>query len=162
MFKERISEYKKMMDMMATPNTTGDEAFLAELAKYPGDDDLFKMVMAEDVNDTKVWMKQIEMDTDIIKMDSWVRPVAEGSSLQIGKSVGIMKKANFKSFNWIFENVEEYIKMGDMTSMMKELKVIENTDDRNAYFMSMNFGQPTDVEMLMSQVRIKHSDKEQT
>ena len=73
-----------------------------------------------------------------------------------------MKKANFKSFNWIFENVEEYIKMGDMTSMMKELKVIENTDDRNAYFMSMNFGQPTDVEMLMSQVRIKHSDKEQT
>ena len=71
-----------MMDMMATPNTTGDEAFLAELAKYPGDDDLFKMVMAEDVNDTKVWMKQIEMDTDIIKMDSWVRPVAEGSSFK--------------------------------------------------------------------------------
>lgn len=41
-FKLRISEYKKMMDMMAKPNLGGDEAFKAEIAKYPGDDDLFK------------------------------------------------------------------------------------------------------------------------
>jgi len=159
-FKLRISEYKKMMDMMQKPNTAGDEAFLAELKKYPGDDDLFKMVMAEDVNDTKIWMKQMEMDTGDMTLESWVRPVAEGSSLQIGKSVGRMKKCNYKAFNWIFDNVEEYIKMGEMTSMTKELKVIENSESRNRYFMSMNFGQPADVEMLMEQVRIKHSDKE--
>ena len=139
-FKLRILDYKKMMDMTAKPNLAGDEKFLAELAKYPGDDDLFKMVMAEDVNDAKVWMKQIEMDDDVIKMDSWVRPVAEGSSLQIGKSVGVMKKCNFKSFNWIFENVEEFVKMGDMASMMKEFKVIDQTENENSYYMTMNFG----------------------
>lgn len=115
------------MDMMTKPNTAGDDAFLAELAKYPGDDDLFKMVMAEDVNDTKVWMKQLEMDTGDMKMDSWIRPVAEGSTLQIGKSVGRMKKCNYKAFNWIFDNVEEYINMGEMSSMIKEIKILENT-----------------------------------
>lgn len=56
-FKLRILDYKKMCDMAAKPNLSSDDAFHAELKKYPGDDDLFKMVMAEDHNDTKLWMK---------------------------------------------------------------------------------------------------------
>ena len=145
---------------MAKPNTSGDDAFLAELKKYPGDDDLFKMVIAEDHNDTKLWMKQMEMDDDNVALESWVRPVAEGSTLQFGLTKSKLKKCNYKSFNWIFENVEEYINMGEMTSMMKELKILEQAENKNGYFMRMNFGQPTDVEMCNEQVRIIHNDKE--
>lgn len=93
-------------------------------------------------------MKQLEMDDEDFKMESWVRPVEEGSALQYGISKSHLKKCTFKSFNWIFENVEEYIKMGEMASMMKEFKMVSNEENKNNYFMRMNFGQPTDVEML--------------
>lgn len=146
--------------MAAKPNTASDDAFHAELAKHPGDDDLFKMIMAEDHNDTKLWMKQMEMDDDNVALESWVRPVSEGSTLQFGLTKSRMKKCNYKAFNWIFDNVEEYINMGEMVSMMKELKILENTESKNAYFMKMNFGQPTDIEMLQEQVRIIHNEKE--
>lgn len=89
----------------------------------------------------------MEMDDENVCLESWVRPVSEGSTLQFGLTKSRMKKCNYKSFNWIFENVEEYINMGEMVSMMKDLKIIEQSENKNGYFMKMNFGQPTDIEM---------------
>ena len=52
--------------------------------------------------------------------------------------------------------------MFDVGNMMQEFKVLENQEDKKTYFMSMNFGGPTSLEMLVEQVRIRHSEKEQT
>jgi len=111
------------------------------------------MIMSEDVGDVSKWTKFLEVDNEDYSLTAWFRPVEGKPNLAIGRSDCLMKCVSLESFNWIYDNIEDYMKDG-LSEYIKEFKVFDNEDKNDTkWFLNMNFGGSMNTEMLQHSIR---------